>query len=208
MKRKNVSPCWSTWKPGTQCCERILVDGVPHIACNICGKDETGEWVATFAARNGVTSTANQHLSNAHGITSKKARADDKQALLSDFQVPRFTNKHVLWPQFTRALTYWVVNDLIPLNKLTSECFRKLWEVVGVTDLPQPRLMTDHMRAYADTIKTDLRTEIAELQAGVALTADAWTSKKQQGYLTITCHYIIRDWVDSVLTAFLPSILP
>jgi hypothetical protein len=82
-----------------------------------------------------------------HGITFKKAKADDKQALLSDFQPPRFNRKHVLWPEFTRALTYWVVDDLIPLNKLTKESFRAAWKVAGITDLPQPKLITEHMRA-------------------------------------------------------------
>jgi len=184
----------------------VAINGEKRIVCNVCGQDGNGEWKATFKlGPKGITSNANTHLRTEHRFSQKKQKIDHNQSTLHQFRVEPFDSNHVLWRKFQQNLIYWIVDDLIPLNKLKKESFRDLWKVVGVSQLPQPRKVQKEMYDLRESIQEDLKSEFADLDSQLALTADSWTSKRQKSYFTITCHYISKDWVPSLPPSCLDS---
>jgi hypothetical protein len=104
------------------------------------------------------------------------------------------------WPRFIQKFCYWLVDNLMPLNILTKPSTRSLFEDMGVVNLPQPRLMKSYLVGYQSAVMESLRNELATLQGSVALTADSWTSRREVGFFTITCHYISLSWVRLLLS--------
>ena len=96
-----------------------------------------------------------------------------------------------------------IVEDMIPLNKLTKPGFKALLQVLGVKDAPQPKQVKVLLKSYQSSIKDILHEEFATLGSQVALTADSWTSKQKKGFFAVTCHYIKPNWVCCFYVFFL-----
>lgn len=66
----------------------------------------------------------------------------------------------------------------------------------------EPRYQTPNRQKITDFLIPALYENqksklIADLQTAeaVSLTTDAWTSRATESYLTITCHYVNKEWV-------------
>ena len=198
MKR-TPSLVWEGNSTGTPYFTKITVDGNLRLACNLCERDEEGRYNQTFSYKNGSTSSALLHLTSIHGVSSKNKKPRIQRNTLDNYRAPAIDSSKPGWPRFIQKFCYWLVDNLIPLNMLTKPSTRSLFEEMGVVNLPQPRLMKSYLVGYQTAVKESIRNELASLQSSVALTADSWTSKRKEGYFTITCHYISRGWVRLLL---------
>lgn len=176
MKRTS-SLVWEGSSSGTTYFSQITIDGNLRLACSLCERDEEGRYNQTFSCKNGSTSSALMHLASIHGITSKNKKPRIQRNTLDNYRAPIIDSSQPGWPRFIQKLCYWLVDDLIPLNKLTKPSMRSLFQEMGVVNLPQPRLMKSYLIGYQTAVKESIRNELASLQSSVALTADSWTSK-------------------------------
>ena len=200
MKRTS-SLVWEGSMNGTPYFTKVTIDGKPRLACNSCGRDEEGKYNQTFSYVNGSTSSALLHLASIHGVLSKNKKPKTQHNTLDNYRIPAIDSSHPIWPRFIQALCYWLVDDLIPLHKqLTKPGIKSVFQLLGVGKLPQPRLMKSYLVGYQSAVMESLRNELATLQGSVALTADSWTSRREVGFFTITCHYISLSWVRLLLS--------
>ena len=198
MKR-TPSLVWEGSSTGTPYFTKITVDGKLRLACNLCERDEEGRYSQTFSYKNGSTSSALLHLTSIHGVSSKSKKPGILHNILDNYRAPVIDSSMPGWPRFIQKFCYWLVDNLMPLNILTKPSTRSLFEDMGVVNLPQPRLMMSYLVGYQSAVKESILIELASLQSSVALTADSWTSKRKEGYFTITCHYISLSWVRLLL---------
>ena len=82
-----------------------------------------------------------------------------------------------------------------PISIVDSKQFRKFVQVL------HPRYEIPSKRYFTEKVIPDLYEEakanvISELSgaASVALTTDSWTSRACESYITITAHFINRNW--------------
>ena len=73
-----------------------------------------------------------------HGILPDEKKLRVQSNTLDHFATPTIDRKSPTWWRFLRAYCYWIVEDMIPLNKLTKPGFKALLQVLGVKDAPQP----------------------------------------------------------------------
>jgi hypothetical protein len=194
MKRTS-SLVWEKSHTGDPYFVKIPINGNIQLGCNLCGKDAAGEYKKTFTFTNGSTSSARNHLISEHRIISDRKKPTVQLNTLDHFATPTIDCKSPLWGRFLQAYCYWVVEDMIPLNKLTKPGFKAMLRVLGVKSAPQPKQVKALLKSYQASIKDILREEFASLGTQVSLTADSWTSKRQEGFFTLTCHYITENWV-------------
>ena len=57
--------------------------------------------------------------------------------------------------------------------------------------------LTHNIERHSRNIKERINEEMREVSAktGVAMTCDIWTSRRNQGYLTCTLHWLDDGWV-------------
>ena len=60
-------------------------------------------------------------------------------------------------------------------------------------DVPGRTTISKYVSIACDQLKTDLIKTISS-QPGVSLTTDHWTSLAMEGYITVTGHFIDKDW--------------
>ena len=93
------------------------------------------------------------------------------------------------------AILQFIIKDLRPFSVVQNSGFQTAVHIL------EPRYTIPSRQHFSDKAllelyeqkKTELNSELADAIA-VALTTDGWTSHATESYLTITCHYIDKEW--------------
>ncbi|GFR60261.1 zinc finger BED domain-containing protein 1 [Elysia marginata] len=88
-----------------------------------------------------------------------------------------------------------VVMDMQPLSVVEDRGFRRLVEALDprYDIVSRKRLSSQLLPEKYNSMKTRVIEELRSV-AHVSLTTDCWTSRANEAYTTITCHYINDDW--------------
>ena len=100
----------------------------------------------------------------------------------------------------TRLFLYWIVKKMVPFETILCQEFKQLtmelgWQSPGRVTLAN--LLSITHRCLQDHLKAELRNALS-----ISLTLDAWTNKKQVGFITFTVHWIAPNWVFYSSTSF------
>jgi len=87
-----------------------------------------------------------------------------------------------------------IVEDLRPINTVEGRGFRQLMEFCepGYV-MPGRTFFTSRLEQMFVDVKNSLKKQLA-LASFVALTADIWTSSKNDSYLSVTSHFVDNEW--------------
>ena len=95
----------------------------------------------------------------------------------------------------TRQIGVFLCQDLHPLSTVQRPGFVNLMRVVDPKyDVPCRRYFTDNIipKLYEQT-KASVQNELKEAES-VAITTDSWTSRACESYMTITAHFLNKNW--------------
>ena len=93
-----------------------------------------------------------------------------------------------------RHLALMCARDLRPLSIVEGDGFRGFVHAINA-DYKLPTRKT--IKLYLTRIYEEEKGELIDTLKGVdkvSLTSDLWTSNAQEGYITVTCHYINGSW--------------
>lgn len=94
----------------------------------------------------------------------------------------------------TRLVAILIATEDLPISLVESEGFRNLLSFLEPGfEPPCRKTMTSNIKALYNEEKAALKTRLEEVE-GLSLTTDCWTSLTQEGYMTITAHYIDEIW--------------
>ena len=83
-----------------------------------------------------------------------------------------------------------IARDSLPISTVENEGFRNLIQYLEPSyDIPSRKTMTSYLQGLFKAKKEGLKSELSEVD-DVALTIDCWTSCTQEGYMTVTAHYM------------------
>jgi len=87
-----------------------------------------------------------------------------------------------------------ILEDLRPINTIEGRGFRQLMEFCepGYV-MPGRTFFTSRLEQMFVNVKNSLKKQLA-LASSVALTADIWTSSKNDSYLSVTSHFVDNEW--------------
>lgn len=170
--------------------EKILVDGVLQKGkCNYCKTD-----IAAHSVTNGTTALG-KHF-KACKRNPHKNIADDKQAVL---QVTHGDSGVHAWkfdPDAIRAaFICMLIEDELSFAFGGKSGFRKFMSIACPRfSIPSRRTCTrDTIGAYFEE-KAKLKLFLKENCKRVSLTTDCWTSQQQESFMTVTAHFICKEW--------------
>ncbi|XP_049276311.1 zinc finger BED domain-containing protein 4-like [Rhipicephalus sanguineus] len=99
-----------------------------------------------------------------------------------------------------------IARDLQPYEFVENKGFQDL-----IRDL-QPQYKIPHRTTFSrtvipelyrrtvDSLKTQIASDIAKGLESLAFTTDMWTSRANQGYISLTCHYMTQDFAVKAFT--------
>ena len=84
--------------------------------------------------------------------------------------------------------------DSLPLSFVEGRGLKRLMAFLELGyAIPSRKSIGRRLCKIYDTQKDDLREALAEVQH-VALTTDCWTSRAQEGFMTVTAHFLDDKW--------------
>lgn len=87
-----------------------------------------------------------------------------------------------------------IVSDLQPVSIVEDAGFRHLTKTDSRYNIPGRKvLMTSEIPKMYEEVKTALKDSI-DSSTRIVLTTDMWTSRTTEAYLTVTGHFIDKDW--------------
>ena len=201
---KRSSPAWEHF-------EKISNDQVKCKLCNDClkYKGSTSSMMAHLRSKHPallqpqVPSTTGSGLSfGASQVASPAAKAPTQQSISSFIAPQRRCNKNRS-EAITTLLTKMIAKDLLPVSVVEGCGFRSLMDFVEPEyTVPSHQTMMRRVNKMYGEVKDSL-LKILRGQSFVAITTDAWTSLANDSYVTITAHYITKEW--KMMSAFLDT---
>ena len=92
------------------------------------------------------------------------------------------------------ALLQMLTTDMQPCSIVNDKGFNKFVNLLDSRyQLPSQRNLMRKLPGKFEEVKAQVKTQLNSA-AHVCLTTDIWTSRKTEGYITVTCHFISESW--------------
>ncbi|CAL9689321.1 unnamed protein product [Knipowitschia caucasica] len=175
------------------------------IFCKICKR--------SVVAKGGNTTNLFHHLKQKHLLEYNKAVKAREEASASTDDVVR-PKKHTQqtigvtlnngapyekgskrWGDLTNAVTRCLARDMMPIQSVEREGFSKMLKTFDPRyKLPSKKYFS---KVALPALYEDARTEVSNALSSVeffASTTDMWSSRTSDPYLSLTIHYVDKDW--------------
>ncbi|CAD6918446.1 unnamed protein product [Tilletia controversa] len=136
----------------------------------------------------------------------KKRKPEGGQQLLSF--APKMPSAQNL--KLHALLQRWIVRDQQSLSVVAHPDFRAfLSAAAGGYDPPSRYVLTNKIRNDYEDMKVVIKGYMRSLPGKIALTTDGWTAANGDQFLSLTAHWIGKDWtIGSLLLDFPPFPVP
>lgn len=145
-----------------------------------------------------------RHLERLHIIEIKSKDNKDttpketKHGPLDNFVTSKtkYGMSHIRTKTLDNVLVKMIGKDMQPLSLVESEWFIKYSECLDPKyRLPGRKVLTKKLipREY-DRLVNKVRSEIKNSTGQVSLTTDSWTSRTAENYVTVTVHFMDKNW--------------
>ncbi|XP_014187161.1 E3 SUMO-protein ligase ZBED1, partial [Haplochromis burtoni] len=99
------------------------------------------------------------------------------------------------WGELTNAVTHCLARDMMPIQSVEIEDFKKMLKMLD----PRYKLPTKKYfsKVALPALYEEIRTEVSNALSSVeffASTTDMWSSRTSDPYMSLTIHYVDKDW--------------
>ena len=105
--------------------------------------------------------------------------------------------------RWDNAVTDWIVDKQLPFSAASGEYFEKMVDVLNKHSrnkikVKSRRTLTKHVETRAEEILKELCSVISTIREDMkscSFTTDIWTSRSMDSYISLTVHFIDKDWI-------------
>ncbi|XP_049337568.1 E3 SUMO-protein ligase ZBED1-like [Astyanax mexicanus] len=165
------------------------------------------EYTESVNIRSGA---ASQPLSHGTSQPSSSGVSPKQQSIVATFaSITPYETKTKRHQEITKAVTYFMAKDMMPLSTVEKEGFKNLVKVLDSRyQLPGRKYFSQTaLPLLYEECRAKLEAEL-KLVRHFATTADMWSSRTSEPYLSLTVHYIDEEWNlqnRCLQTAFVPE---
>ncbi|KAL0151240.1 hypothetical protein M9458_053431, partial [Cirrhinus mrigala] len=106
-----------------------------------------------------------------------------------------YDKKSRRWLDLTRAITTHICKDMAPIHTVEKEGFKALVKTLDARYvMPSCKYFRQvELPSLYMSCRSEVENELRDV-AHFATTTDLWTSRSTQLYMSLTIHFIIRNW--------------
>lgn len=155
----------------------------------------TNKIVTSYPSNTSVSNLAN-HLNKSHNIEKNTTKTISNQQLLdTDLSIKAPIGSIELKSKILKALTKFIVENKEPFNLVESNSFK---EFVGILSpnyiMPSRQTLVRSINDEFFSNEKWFMDKINGISGLFSLTIDGWSSRKMDGYIVITIHWIDDTW--------------
>lgn len=127
---------------------------------------------------------------------SSEVSCSSQRTIVSSFELlTPYSRTLSRWNKLTNSITYFIAKDMLPISTVNDHGFRQMLQKFDPRYTPPDRttFARNYIPALYEQEKARVKKEITELQY-FAITTDGWTSRANCSYVTLTVHYINKNW--------------
>jgi len=100
------------------------------------------------------------------------------------------------WKTLTNSICYCITKDMLPINTINDSGFRYMLSKFEPRYTPPDRstIARNFIPAMYEREKSKVSSAISSDMQSFAITTDGWTSRSNCSYVSLTVHYISKDW--------------
>ncbi|KAF7214478.1 zinc finger BED domain-containing protein 1-like, partial [Nothobranchius furzeri] len=167
---------------------------------------ESGQLVSLSQSRLSTSAAA----SSGPAGTGGAAAQPKQQSIISSFSaVAPYEQNSKRSKSITKALSFCIAEDMMPLNTVEKEGFKYLIKVLDQRyEIPGRKYFSQTaLPQLYDERREKLEMELKDVSF-FATTADLWSSRSSEPYLSLTIHYMDKEWTlqsTCLQTAYFPE---
>ena len=107
--------------------------------------------------------------------------------------IPRSSAK---WKALTNSICYCITKDMLPINTVNDSRWRYMLSKFEPRYTPPDRttFARNYIPAMYEREKAKVSSALLSDMQSFAITTDGWTSRSNCSYVSLTVHYINKDW--------------
>nr|XP_054603768.1 E3 SUMO-protein ligase ZBED1-like [Nothobranchius furzeri] len=167
---------------------------------------ESGQLVSLSQSRLSTSAAA----SSGPAGTGGAAAQPKQQSIISSFSaVAPYEQNSKRSKTITKAITFCIAKDMMPLNTVEKEGFKHLIKVLDQRyEIPGRKYFSQTaLPQLYDECREKLEMDLKDVSF-FATTTDLWSSRSSEPYLSLTIHYIDKEWTlqsTCLQTAYFPE---
>nr|XP_055030442.1 E3 SUMO-protein ligase ZBED1-like [Misgurnus anguillicaudatus] len=209
VKKGTNSPIWQYF--GFRPNERGQPRDTSEVVCRICGQ--------VIRAKDAQTTNLHDHLRVHHPAqysslpvsSSRTTELRRNQPTLSEAfaKVTKYKRDSERWKQCTDAVTRYLAKEMVSFNTVEKSAFKAMLQIFDKQyELPGRKFFskTAVPKLYND-IRANILAELDDVEY-LALTTDMWSSCNMMPYMSVTAHYVSKEWTlksKCLQTSFMPE---
>ncbi|KAK3095201.1 hypothetical protein FSP39_011428 [Pinctada imbricata] len=167
--------------------------GKKKVKCNLCSIE--------LAYAGGSTGTMTNHIKFKHKSTSLSSKEQGhagqpfKQSSITAYRSPIMSAMtKQKYQQCTQKLAAMCARDLRPLSIVEGKGFKQFCHELNPQYIvPSRTTVSNYVTLQYNEEVTKVK-DLLKAQTAVSFTSDHWTSLATEGYITMTVHFVDKDW--------------
>ncbi|KAI2662058.1 E3 SUMO-protein ligase ZBED1 [Labeo rohita] len=208
-KKGANSPIWQYF--GFRTNERGQPRDTSEVVCRICGQ--------VIRAKDAQTTNLHDHLRVHHPAeysslpvsSSRTTEPRRNQPTVSEVfaKITKYKRERERWKQCTDAVTRYLAKEMVSFNTVEKSTFKAMLQTFDKQyELPGRKYFskTAVPKMYND-IRANILAELDDVEY-LALTTDMWSSCNMMPYMSVTAHYVSKEWTlksKCLQTSFMPE---
>jgi len=154
---------------------------------------------ASFSKSTGI-STIKRHFERHHEEVYNQIKK------VAQDIIPYTEEEHERVEEINNSLFGWIISDQQPFNVVENEEFKNLFFVLDPRyKLPTRQTVSHRIEEIFSKQKIFICDMLFSLEQKMSITTDAWTACNNQGYISITLHWIDKEWkMKNILLDLIP----
>ena len=185
-KRKNASMIWDHFGFVTD--DKGVIVNKEKVTCRHCH--------AELKYQGGSTSNLQYHYNSLHLKDTHPATPNVQPSIAQSFgQYKAYSSSSSRHNLLQKRVADFLIENLLPLSTVSSPSF------VNLVKTLDPKFTVGSRKTYSDVVIPKMYADMRHVVDGmlrpidaVACTTDGWTSIVTQSYITLSCHFIDKDW--------------
>ena len=128
---------------------------------------------------------------------ARSSQSMSQPTILNSFeQAMPYPKSSSRWKSLTQSVSYFLAKDMLPISTVNNDGFKRMLQKFDSRYTPPDRttFARNYLPALYEQEKLKVKKAISSELQYFSVTTDGWTSRANYSYISLTVHYINKNW--------------